>query len=186
MKKRPWTVFLFLFMFLYMATGAGWRVEASDGFDHKIEVEKMVFEWTLSADAIHVRLAAETEGWVGIGFNPSKRMKDANFILGYVKNGKVKVTDHHGTTERQHVKDKKLGGEKNVSDVAGKEENGVTEIRFTIPLDSGDPKDSPIWTDKPNTILLAHGSGRDSFRTKHVFKTALTVDLGSGEFSSVK
>lgn len=182
MKKKLWVTIIFLWVVL--STGLCFAV--SDEYDHKIAFENIVFEWKLAGETIHIRLAAKTEGWVGIGFNPSTRMKDANFIIGYVKEGNVKVTDHYGTTERQHEKDTKLGGQMNIADIAGKEENGVTEITFSIPLNSEDPKDRPIWTDKDNTVLLAYGAGRDSFRAKHQFKTALKVNMRTGEFSEVK
>ena len=182
MKNKLWTSIFFLWVIL----SAALCFAGSNGYDHKIAVENIVFEWKVGCETIHIRLAAKTEGWVGIGFNPSTRMKDANFIIGYVKEANVKVTDHYGTTGRQHEKDTKLGGQMNIADIAGKEENGVTEITFSIPLNSEDPKDRPIWTDKDNTVLLAYGSGRDSFRAKHQFKTALKVNLSTGEYSTVK
>jgi hypothetical protein len=182
MKNNLWTSIILLLGIL----SAGLCLAGSNAYDHKIAVENIVFEWKLTDETIHIRLAATTEGWVGIGFNPSTRMKDANFIIGYVKEGNVKVTDHYGTTERQHEKDTKLGGQMNIADIAGKEEKGVTEITFSIPLNSEDPKDRPIWTDKDNTVLLAYGAGRDSFRAKHQFKTALKVNIGTGEFSALK
>jgi hypothetical protein len=182
MKNNLWTSIILLWVIL----SAGLCLAGSNAYDHKIAVENIVFEWKLADETIHIRLAAKTEGWVGIGFNPSSRMKDANFIIGYVKEGNVKVTDHYGTTERQHEKDTKLGGQINIADIAGKEENGVTEITFSIPLNSEGPKDRPIWTGKDNTVLLAYGAGRDSFRAKHQFKTALKVNLSTGEFSALK
>ena len=165
---------------------AGYGLADSATYDHEIAVEKMEFAWKLAGDAIHIRLSAKTDGWVGIGLNPTTRMKDANFIIGYVKKGKVTVTDHYGSTARQHQKDTKAGGKRHVDNISGKEENGLTEISFTIPLNSGDTKDRPIWTNKDNAILLAYGAGRDSFRTKHVFRTVLKVNLQTGEFTKVK
>jgi len=182
MKKKLWVIFILLWVVL--STGLCFAV--SGEYDHKIAVENIVFQWKITGETIHIRLAAKTEGWVGIGFNPSARMKDANFIIGYVKEGKVNITDHYGTTERQHEKDTKLGGQMNIADMSGKEEKGVTEITFSIPLNSDDPKDRPIWTDKDNTVLLAYGAGRDSFRAKHRFKTVLKVNMSSGVFSEVK
>ena len=166
--------------------GAVVCLATSEDFEHKIDLKNMEFEWKLVNDTIKVRLAAKTTGWVGIGFNPSKEMKDANFIIGYVKGGKAKVTDHYGTTNRQHQKDQKLGGERNVTEISGQEQNGITEIRFTIPLNSNDAKDQPILVDQQNTILLAHGAGRDSFRAKHEFRSKLTVDLKTGQFTIIK
>ena len=160
--------------------------KAQEAYDHKIELATMTFEWRLTNDTIHVRLQAETTGWVGIGFNPSQAMKDANFILGYVKNHKVKVTNDFGITSRQHKPDTELGGESNITEIGGSEENGLTTINFTIPLDSGDEYDGKIFTDQENIVLLAYGSGRDSFKGKHKYRTSLKVNLGNGNFETIK
>jgi hypothetical protein len=152
-------------------------------YSHKIDVEKMSFHWEVEGTVLHVKLIAKTTGWVGIGFNPSEAMQDANFILGYVKNGEAKATDDYGNSYTKHQKDSKLGGQKNVSNVGGKEENGMTEIRFTIPLNSGDTKDKPLSIDTETIVLLAYGAGRDSFKARHKFRTALKVNLKTGAFS---
>lgn len=155
----------------------------AEAYDHEINVQQMWFAWKVQGSDIHIRLKAKTTSWVGIGFNPTSMMKDANFVIGYVKKGKVSVTDHFGTTQRQHMKDTKLGGSDNVKQAAGKEENGVTEISFVVPLKSGDKKDQDIVVDKDMVVLLAYGAGRDSYRTKHDFRTALKVNLKTGKFS---
>ena len=155
-------------------------------YTHKVDVDGMTFQWKVDGDNLHVSLKAKTTSWVGIGFNPTEGMKDANFILGYVKGGKVKIADHHGTTARQHAEDSKSGGENNVTNAAGKEAGGFTEISFTIPLNSGDANDAAIMPDKENVVLLAYGPGRDSFKTRHAFKTALKIDFATGKFSKLK
>jgi hypothetical protein len=151
-------------------------------YSHKIALEKMTFHWKVDDTFLHVKLVAETTGWVGIGFEPVKMMKGANFVIGYVKNGQAKASDHYGTSFNLHREDTKLGGQNNVTNVAGKEENGTTEIRFTIPLTSDDAKDNSLNIAKETTVLLAYGSGRDSFRTRHTFNTALIVNLKTGEY----
>ena len=155
-------------------------------YTHKVDVDNMTFQWKVDGDNLHVGLKAKTTSWVGIGFNPSDGMKDANFILGYVKGGKVTVTDHYGKTTRQHDEDGKLGGQDNITNAAGKEAGGFTEISFTIPLNSGDDKDGAIVPDKETVVLLAYGPGRDSFKTRHAFKTALKINLATGKFTALK
>lgn len=155
-------------------------------FDHQLKTDTITFDWTIDGENINIQLSAKTEGWVAIGFNPTKKMKDANFILGYVKNNKVVITDHYGITAHQHKPDKKLGGQENISNMAGQEKDGFTTISFTIPLDSGDETDQVISLDGKTTVLLAYGSGRDSFRTRHKFRTILEVELNTGEFETIK
>lgn len=182
MKKFSfgWVLFLAI-IFLTAASHAG-----PDGYDHRIDVDDMQFNWRIAGETINIKLSADTTGWVGIGFNPSEEMKDANFIIGYVKKGKVKITDHFGTSKRQHEKDTKIGGNRDLTNISGQEADGVTEIAFTIPLNSQDSKDKALSIDRDTKVLLAYGTGRDSFRSKHKFKTALLVNLGTGQYKTTK
>ncbi len=150
-------------------------------YDHTIEAKKMTFSWTIDGDNLAGKMTAETDGWVGVGFNPTKKMQDANYVLGYVKDGEVKVVDEFGTTATGHKNDTKIGGTENVTVVGGSEEGGITTIEFIIPLNSGDEKDGKIEIDGDTVVLLAYGAGRDSFKSKHKYRTSLTVNLSSGE-----
>lgn len=158
---------------------------AAGDYEHKITEKKIVFEWKLNGPNIDIKLSAPTTGWVGIGFNPSEKMKDANFIVGYVKKGKVMITDDYGKTKTTHSKDTKGGGKKDVSGMSGSEENGVTTIAFTIPLNSGDSLDSPLDINGDTTVLLAYGAGRDSFKSRHKVHAVLKVNLSTGTFKDI-
>ena len=113
-------------------------------YDHEVQDKKINFAWKIDGDKLAVKLTAETEGWVGIGFNPTKEMKGANFILGYVKNGVVKLDDDFGVDENSHKPDTKLNGTSDVTLVGGTETGGVTTIEFTLPLHSADKNDTKI------------------------------------------
>ncbi|MFH0780333.1 MAG: DOMON domain-containing protein [Pseudomonadota bacterium] len=149
-------------------------------YDHEVKDKKISFAWKVDGDKLAVKLAAETDGWVGIGFNPSKDMKDANFILGYVKDGETKLSDDFGDSETSHVPDEKLSGTSDVTLVGGTEAGGMTTVEFTIPLKSADKNDSTLNANGDNVILLAYGGGRDSFKTKHTYRTALKINFGTG------
>ena len=149
-------------------------------YDHEIKEQKMTFAWKVDGDKLAVKISAATEGWVGIGFNPSKEMKDANFILGYVKDDKTTLVDEFGDSETSHSPDDKLGGSSDVTLVGGSENAGTTTIEFTIPLKSADKNDPAIDGAGENTVLLAYGGGRDSFKTKHNYRTTLKVNLATG------
>ncbi len=155
-------------------------------YQHSASIEQITFSWTVEGELLHIKLSAKTTGWVGVGFNPAKGMKNANFILGYVKDGKVKLRDDYGTSERKHSKDTKEGGQENFTNAGGKEVNGTTEITFTIPLNSGDSKDSVLIPDGDTTVLLAYGAGRDSFISKHQYHGVLKVNLSTGEYQEAK
>lgn len=174
---RSFAVFLTILLFASFGVAAD--------YDHKIEAANMSFEWKVNGENIDIRMAAPTTGWVGIGFNPTKQMMDANFILGYVKKGKLRIADEFGKTTRAHAKDTKSEGTMDVLNATGSEENDITTIAFTIPLNSGDKLDQALDPMAETTVLLAYGSGRDSFRTKHKEYATLKVNLSTGEFKDV-
>jgi hypothetical protein len=155
-------------------------------YQHKLEVTNMAFSWSLDTDKIHVQLTAETTGWVGIGFDPENAMQGANIIIGAVKGDKFKVEDHYGDRKRGHSKDETLGGTTDVLNPAGSEADGVTTISFSFPLQSQDKYDKPIATDRMIKIMLAYGAGKDSFKTRHPFRTVYEINLSTGESKKIK
>lgn len=164
----------FLCSLLTLAT-----VHAND-YQHSLTAGKMTFDWSLEGETLAVKIAAPTTGWVGIGFNPSNQMKDANFIVGYVKNGKVSVFDEYGVAAARHAQDTKRGGADNVTVVGGTEQGKQTVLEFTIPLNSGDEFDGTIDPNGDTVVLLAYGPDRDSTRMKHSAHETLTVNLSNG------
>lgn len=160
--------------------------QAAGKYDHEIKDQKMTFAWKVDGDKLAVKLTAETEGWVGIGFNPSKEMKDANYILGYVKDGETKLVDEFGDADNNHSSDDKLGGSSDVTLVGGSEQGGITTIEFTVPLKSSDKYDGTINGAGENIVLLAYGGGRDSFKSKHNYRNSLKVNLASGASQKAK
>lgn len=149
-------------------------------YQHELKDKDMSFAWTVEGENLAVKLVAETEGWVGIGFNPVEKMAGANFILGYVKKGEAKIVDEFGHDDNKHKSDTKLGGASDVTLVGGTEVDGVTTIEFTIPLESGDKNDTKIDVKGETTVLLGYGAGRDSFRSKHKYRSSFMVNLTTG------
>ena len=150
-------------------------------YDHEITAHKMTFSWKVDGANLNVRLSAPTKGWVAIGFNPSKEMKDAKFVLGYVKDGKAVLSDEFGTGENKHDAVEDLGGKSDVTLVGGTEAGGITTIEFTLPLVAKDTKGGKIDPAADTVVLLAYGPDHDSFKMKHKFRTSLTVNLTTGK-----
>nr|WP_320012963.1 DOMON domain-containing protein [uncultured Desulfobulbus sp.] len=149
-------------------------------YQHSLTIDKMSFDWSITGDTLAVKIMAPTQGWVGIGFNPSDMMKDANIIIGYVKDGEVKISDDFGTGVTSHAPDERKGGTSNVTLVGGAEEGNSTTLEFTLPLNSGDSKDGQIDPNGENKVLFAYGPDRDSFRMKHVYDAIKTINLATG------
>jgi hypothetical protein len=161
-------------------------ITSAADYAHEVKDKKMSFAWSVEGETLAVKISAATEGWVGVGFNPSKKMKDANFVLGYVKKGKAKITDEYGDKATSHKSDKKLGGTVDAVLVGGVEEGGVTTIEFTLPLKSGDTHDGALDVNGDTIVLLAFGAGRDSFKSKHKYRSSFKVNLGSGVAEKLK
>ena len=155
-------------------------------YDHTLKAKNMQFSWTIEGDQIHVRLSAKTTGWVSIGFDPEKAMLGANIIIGTVKEGKFKIGDHYADRKRGHSSDEKLGGKNDVLTPSGSEEDGVTTISFTLPLDTGDKYDKPINPAGISRIMFAYGAGKDSFKNRHPYRTIYEINLSTGENKKIK
>ncbi len=180
--KKGLLLTLAIIMFFLVSTLSLWAMD----YQHNLKAKDMAFSWTVEGDQIHVKLSAKTTGWVGIGFNPESAMSNANIIIGAVKKGKVKIQDHFANKKRGHSSDKKQGGKDHVQKAAGSEENGITTISFSIPLNSGEKFDTPIKADGTDLVMLAYGGGRDNFSGRHPFKSVYKVDLKTGDYKKVK
>lgn len=175
-------LFVILLVSGFSALYAGGSQEVSpqpsgDGF-MTVTSDEMELRWRVNGDQIDFEISADTTGWVAIGFNPSRLMKDADYVFGFVKDGKATVSDHFGDGTFSHVDDEALGGKNNILDYSGSESAGKTTLKFSIPVDSGDEYDSVLTPGETHTVLFAHGpDGADNFRQKHNFRGKAEVQF---------
>lgn len=181
MKRGIAAIVSCLFMAALMISTTATATE----YDHTIEVKKMSFSWKVDGKNLIVKLTGKTTGWVGIGFNPTKKMKDANYVLGYVKKGEAKIRDDFGTGDKKHAADKKLGGTEDATLISGSEEGGVTTIEFSLPLATDDANDATIDPAGDTIVLLAYGGKSDRFSATHKYRTTLKVNLSNGSHEKV-
>jgi len=138
----------------------------------------VTFKWKVEDPDLLVKLSASTTGWVSVGFDPTSRMRDANIIIGYVSGSTVSVRDDYGSGPTAHQADTSGGGTDDVSDAGGSESGGVTEVTFSIPLDSGDQRDRPLTEGNTYTIILGRGpDGSDGFSALHSARATATITL---------
>ncbi len=149
-----------------------------DGYSQVVASE-MTLGWRVVDENLEVVVSAPTTGWIAVGFDPGRRMKDANIIIGYVKAGAAVVRDDYGVTQTGHRADIGLdGGSADVFNIDGSEADGRTELRYTIPLDSGDKYDRALEPGQKYKVILAHGrAGADTFGAYHAFRTSIEVTL---------
>ena len=136
----------------------------------------VTLKYRVDGDSLRCILSAQTTGWVAVGFDPSSRMKDANYIIGYVTNGTVTVRDDWGTQVMNHQADVDLGGTANVRAIQGEESSGITEIEFIIPLNSGDAFDRALSEGQSYPVLLGR-SGMDDINVQHSNRGRTTITL---------
>lgn len=130
----------------------------------------------LETDSLEISISAPTNGWVSVGFEPSRVMKDADIYIGYVRNGEVFLRDDFGTGNTSHAPDTSLGGESSFARLSGSEVDGVTSITFAIARDSGDSFDKVLAAGGSYKVLLGYGpEGSDDFTTYH--RWVKSVDL---------
>ncbi len=181
MKKNIMTtVFPAILMLILPLTA--WAMD----YQHKIEAKDITFSWTIQGDQIHVQLSAKTEGWAAVGFDPEDAMEGADIIIGMVKDGQVQIQDNYGDRKKGHAADEDLGGKNDVINPAGTEENGVTTISFTLPLNSGDKYDKPIPADGTGKVMLAYGAGKDSFKNRHPYTVVYEINYKTGESKKIQ
>ena len=123
--------------------------------------------WTTVEQHVYIALKVKTTGWVSLGIKPTSRMKDADMVFGFVKNGNVTVTDHFSTGNfGPHSPDTELGGTEDILEFGGSEEEGYTIIEFKRALTTGDKYDNELSKAETNSIIWAYGS-TDNPAQKH-------------------
>ena len=154
-------------------SGVTWQADGviDEGeYPHVVEAAGVTFHWANDDQNLYAAMAAETSGWVSVGFDPEVRMQGANYVLGYVEDGEAFIQDMFGVKPAgmgSHPPDVELGGSDDILAYAGREESGVTVIEFKIPLDSGDEYDKPLSPGESYDLITAVGSG-DDFDSIHV------------------
>jgi len=126
-------------------------------------------QWrTTSNNNLEVILNAPTTGWISVGFGAQNAMAGANIIIAYVSNGNLNIRDDYGVSQTSHNSDINLGGADNISNSSGTEQNGTTEVKFQIPLNSGDSFDKLLTPGQNISLILARGSNNaDNFTSMH-------------------
>jgi len=94
-------------------------------------------------------------------------MEGANYIIGYVEEGKGYIRDDYGNGTTSHIADTDRGGRDDITAFAGAEWPDQTILEFTIPLDSGDAMDKPLVPGSTYTVLLAYHDLQDGFALRH-------------------
>jgi hypothetical protein len=123
--------------------------------------------WTISGDRIFIAMRGETRGWISIGFEPSRVMKDADMIIGWFSGSSASVVDAYSTgLTGPHPADTGLGGTDDIISFDGSESGGFTTIELVRKLSTGDQYDETIPTSGSINIIWGMGNSDNEY-TKH-------------------
>jgi hypothetical protein len=103
-------------------------------------------------------------------------MKDANVIIGTIADGKSIISDEYGVDVYVHKADTAIGGTYNIISGSVVQENDMTTMNFTIPLDSKDSKDQKLEKGKTVKVIFSAGGSNDT-KKKHVDDAKTTITL---------
>lgn len=142
----------------------------------KTEKKGFTVFYAIEGKNLLAQVSYKTSGWIAIGFKPTKKMKDANIIIGYVADGKSVVEDHFGTKIVSHENDAEIGGKKSINKSNCWEKEGTTSLWISIPLDSKDKKDVVLKKGEKMEVIVAAGKN-DNVKTKHSKRTHFEIEL---------
>ena len=132
--------------------------------------------WSSDEVYVYIAMRAKTTGWVALGIQPGSAMKNADMVMGLVKEGVAEVRDHFSTgTYGPHKEDTALGGTDDIIEFSGKEEDGFTIVEFKRKLNTGDKYDIPLSKGE-NKIIWAYGS-QEEFDVKHATRGYGEIEL---------
>ena len=143
---------------------------------NETSVKEFSLKWRINGQNLDLAVSAKTTGWIAVGFEPTRIMKDADIIIGYVDNKNIVIEDHFADKFTSHKNDTTFGGVDNITNVTGSEKNGITTIEFTIPLNSGDKYDKVLIPGKEYKVIFAYGT-KDNLKTKHRKTASVKIKL---------
>jgi len=146
-------------------------------YPHRMDAGGFEVHWSNDVNYLRVGLVSPGTGFVAIGFDPTYRMKGANYILGAVEGGRVRTRDDFGDGAVSHTADVLLGGTDDILEAAGREENGRTTVEFVIPLVTRDANDVTLVPGETYDILIAYHETSDSFAARHSRRGSGTMRL---------
>jgi len=132
----------------------------ADGYK-ELSQEGYELAWKVEGANLHVQVSYATNGWVGFGIGTTGTMEGSHIIIGFVADGQAVIEDHFGYGGSQHGPQAKVGGKDSLISREGTFADGKTTLRFTLPLNTGNPQDPVLVPGQTYKVLLANG-GEDA------------------------
>lgn len=125
------------------------------------ESQKVKLYWNVDAakKEISFTVEAQTTGWVGFGISTGQgKMKGADIVIGWVKDGKAHFKDRHATGHSQP----KIDSQQNYELISLQEESGKTVMKFKRKFETCDPDDNKIKEGTTKLIYAMHPDDPES------------------------
>ena len=134
-----------------------------------VDIAGVVIDWERKGYEILFTITAPTTGWVALGIDPTQKMRDAQFMIGYVTDsGEVVIRDDFGVSPFAHKSDLSMGGDDDIRVIEGYEKDGSVTLSFAFPASSSDLYDVILTAEEVHTFLVAYGAdGADDFTSRH-------------------
>lgn len=105
-------------------------------YTNKTRHFSMTIEHKSNSSEYIITLKAKAKGWIAVGFGRTVIMKDAEMILGYIKNGECVYSHDFGVSQIKHVPISTLDPilqTPMLTLISAEEKDGVTTIVFSRP-----------------------------------------------------
>lgn len=141
-----------------------------------ITKNNMTVKWEYKQDYILFEMIAPTKGWLAIGFNNTKSLKDTYLLMGRVNKGKVEVVEHYVEQPGVYKPISSYGVINQTSAVEGLEEKNCTKIKFSLPIKTVSKYKKQL-TENSNWNLLMAYSLHDDFQHHSIMRTSTNIKL---------
>ena len=163
----------------FIKNGIGYFINKYDNFFMKIYFDK-------NENGYIIEMKGKTEGWVAVGFGQTKYMKNAEIIIGYIKDGKTFLEHHFATGNFKHESFEKLGvDDKSLELIDGYEKNGYTVIKFERKLGLNNKYLKELKSGEKMKFMYAFGR-TDNIRTIHKERGTMEIVLVQQQYQLTK
>lgn len=128
-------------------------VGAAMAGDWRVAIDGMQARWRVHGEELVIELAADTTGWMVVGFNDRDHIVGADLVLVRVVGGKAELHDHHVVAAGDHRPDPTPSAGRRILDHA--QSSGQTRARLALPLASSDPHDHRLTGPGERWMILA-------------------------------
>lgn len=145
---------------LFLLLSAVLQASADLALEHSFfaaldEDQNVKLYWNVSTEnkEINFTVEARTTGWIGFGISSGQgKMKGADIVIGWVKDGKAYFKDRHADGYIMPTVD----SQQNYQLISLTEESGKTTMKFSRKLDTCDSEDNKIEAGTTKVIYAYH------------------------------